>query len=1382
MEKESRRKGKMAAGYNHQTKGRKQVQWTEEQERAIQARGCSVLVSAAAGSGKTSVLVARILEYLQRIDLDRLLVVTFTNAAAAQMREQIARNIKQHLEEAPLSRRLQRQLALLDYACISTLHSFCMEVLRQHFYLLSLDPQFRVMDEDEAALLEIEVLEEFLEKKYGEPDNDGFLRLVDCYGGERDDQGLARIILQLYRFSRSHPWPQYWLRKAAEALEVPAGGTLDSLSWSAELKENIRAEAEFSLAELKQAEELCRLPGGPVHYLEVIQEELSVLEACSRRFFSGDSRGAGGIASWEEVERALRALAFGRLPGRAPKGVEIDKALKERVQKLRSQAKKRVEQLQKKYFSLTAAEHEAELGEAAGLMRALVELVIEFGERFDQAKRERGVLDFSDLEHCCLRILCDAKASPPELIPSAVAREFQERFVEVLVDEYQDINAVQEAILYLVSRESREQGKEYNLFMVGDVKQSIYRFRLADPTLFLQKYHTFLPQKNSCQRRIDLSFNFRSSSAIVAAVNFIFRQIMTPGVGEIAYDRAAELVCGRKENSLLPQLQEAQAGSMPSDDNSGDKNNSGDNNACPFPVEVWLVDLEENQKPCGETEYGLEELENGKLEMAASEETGTAEEEDDGGEELSGEDLEEVVWLETAEAEACLIAQKIKELLSEGWQLSSGSDGELRPLSYRDIVVLMRTTRNVANIFVEEFNKHGIPVCAELTTGYFKVPEVETIISLLQVIDNPRQDIPLVAVLYSPLAGLSAADLARIRLQHQGSFYDAAAKAKEDFGDEKVKARLRMFFSRLEKWRTLARRESISVLLREIYRDTGYYDFAGGLPAGPQRQANLRLLENWAGKYEAAGFKGLSQFLQFVERLLESGGDRGAARTLSENEDVVRIMSIHRSKGLEFPVVFVAGLGRKFNLEDIKRPLLMHKELGLGPQIQREDGVSYPTLAKLALKERIKREMLAEEMRLLYVAMTRARERLFLVGACRSLNSRILSWAKAAEMADFSGIEADPSVPISDAGSESPRMFSKIAPLPDFWLSRAECFLDWIGAALCRHSRAEVLRERAGLHKLGAVDEAEEKEALTVKLAEARSAKPALFSRSEENSLWEKIIRGEFLDGCEEEGEEKRRRRAELRREIDRCLSWTYPYSDIAGLPAKLTVTEAKRLFALDDEETAEETTAEKRGLIQIAPAFGGKKGRDAGPEKGIAMHILMQHLDFSRFLENADNEGIESVVSGLADELLKKGLFSPAHRELIDIEAVSDFVNSPLGKRIIRAQKAGVLWREVPFTLVLPAEEIYAAPFFSSEQILLQGVIDCLAKESNGFLILDYKTDYLPCDAESCARRLKELEERYRWQLKLYARAVEIILNAPVKDCYLYFLSARKAVRIEYV
>ncbi|WP_326998786.1 helicase-exonuclease AddAB subunit AddA [Cohnella kolymensis] len=918
--------------------------WTDEQWTAIAADGSNLLVAAAAGSGKTAVLVERIISRIadeQRpLDVDAMLVATFTKAAPAEMKERIRHALDEALHRDPDSRHLRRQLALLPRASVTTLHSFCLEIVERYAPLIELDPGFRMANETDAELLRMDTLDELFEERYENEGESGALaQLADHFGGERSDEPLHRLVLELHEFAGSHPWPEYWLQQMSKQFqEAEAESLLQSL-WVKSLRDDAALLLQGTLHLLRSALRICHEPAGPEPYIDTIFADIDGLEKAADAFDKG---------AWTDWQTAVSAIAFGRL--KPCKGDDYDPLLQDRVKSLRDATKKAAAKLAEEWLVRSPEQYAAELRDLAPSMSQLSELTAEFGRRYEHAKRAKGLLDFGDLEHYALRILRDPSSTPEHTVPSAAALNFRERFSEIYLDEYQDTNEVQEAIVSLIS--TVQPG---NVFMVGDVKQSIYRFRLAEPGLFLEKYRTYEtadPAAHSGSMsgvaglRIDLARNFRSRREIVNGVNHVFRLIMREPVGEMNYDGAAELIYGEG----YPD--------------AGTPN--------PYAVEMILLDS------AGTTD--------------------TAEEPPQGGEaadDSAPDENTEVEDAETAQLEARCIAAEIRRLMgtddkeSMPFAVYDGKSKLHRPVQYRDIVILLRAVSAQAPVFLDELKAAGIPAYADLATGYFAATEVDVMLSLLAIIDNPHQDIPLAGVLRSPIVGFTAEQLAQVRLSRRsGSFWEAlnaASESVQDASPDGFRETAAGFVSKLEGWRDFARREPLGDLLWMLYRETGYYDFVGGLPGGVQRQANLRALVNRATQYEKSSrFRGLFRFLRFLGRMRDSGADLGAARALGESENVVRIVSIHRSKGLEFPVVFAAGLGRGFNKRDLNGMFLKHKKLGFGPKVvEKETRVTYPTLPQLAIRRKMAAEMLAEEMRVLYVALTRPKEKLILVGTSK---------------------------------------------------------------------------------------------------------------------------------------------------------------------------------------------------------------------------------------------------------------------------------------------------------------------------------------------------------------------------------------------------------------
>ncbi|MFC5467096.1 helicase-exonuclease AddAB subunit AddA [Cohnella suwonensis] len=1283
--------------------------WTNEQWAAIQADGSHLLVAAAAGSGKTAVLVERMITRIadenKPLDVDAMLVATFTKAAAAEMKERIRHALEEALENRPESKHLRRQIALLPRAAVTTLHSFCLEVVERYAPLIGLDPGFRMANETEAELLRMDTLDELFEERYAEEGEEGALSsLANRFGGERSDEPLHKLVLELHEFAGSHPWPEHWLRmQAGEFSHAEADALLRSL-WVDTLRRDASLLLDGTIRLLKAALRVAHGPGGPEPYIETLFADIDGLERASEALTGGN---------WESWQSAVAGISFGRL--KPCKGDDYDSALIDRVKSMRDNAKKSVAKLSEEWLVRSPEQYAAELRALAPDMSRLSELAVAFGERYEQAKRAKGLLDFGDLEHYALRILRDASSTPELSEPSLAALSFRERFSEIYLDEYQDTNEVQEAIVSLIAR--RDPG---NVFMVGDVKQSIYRFRLAEPGLFLGKYKTYeaysdengdgssagTPARSDADGlRIDLARNFRSRREILNAVNHVFRLIMREPVGEMDYDGRAELIYG----DGYPSDAAITAYGAPA-------TASADN---PYAVEMIVLDAAAPAKEDGDS--------------AASAES------DDGS--AQGEAADETEELEAAQLEARCIADEIRKLIKgsdEGGQPFAVYDGKAklyRPAQYRDIVILLRAVSALAPTFLDELKAAGIPAYADLATGYFAATEVDVLLSLLSVIDNPHQDIPLAGVLRSPIGGFDAEELARIRLARRGgSFWEAVNAAAASPGSGEPERKIAAFVGRLESWRDFARREPLGDLLWMLYRETGYYDFVGGMPGGGQRQANLRALVNRAVQYERSSrFRGLFRFLRFLGRMKDTGADLGAARALGESENVVRIVSIHRSKGLEFPVVFAAGLGRNFNRQDLNGAFLKHKKLGFGPRVVEEDTrVTYPTLPQLAIRRKLASEMLAEEMRVLYVALTRPKEKLFLVGTSKDADKQLAQWNETAEMAD--------------------------GTLPAHAVAAAGKYFDWLGPAAMLASDSD----DAGTRWICRVVRSSEY---------ARSAAQGdTDAASDDRERWDAVTKGEPVASGD----------AVEASRIASALSWQYADVPATQVGAKTSVTALKNREAalyveplpdnpaeerMAGEATSEDGAPDRLSTFRLRrPRFMSEK-RLTAAERGTAYHLAMQHLPLGPDFRSEH-------VSGLLDGLVERRILSGEQRHGIDDASIAAFRESALCERMRASAK---VWREVPFTLGMDAADAYpkAMPFGSGETVIIQGVIDCLFDEDGGLVLVDYKTDELRGGGA------KEAAEKHRFQVEKYGEAVERIVGKPLKEAYVYFFDGGQAVRL---
>ena len=1225
-----------------------ELTWTSDQWKAIWASDQDILVAAAAGSGKTAVLVNRIIFKLlsEQVNVDELLVVTFTNASAAEMRHRIAGALEEAIKENPKSQHLRKQLSLINRASISTLHSFCLEVIRKYYYEIEIDPGFRIADTTEAEILKDEMLDEMLEEQYGIENNEPFFQLVDAFSSDRNDIELQNIVRALYEFSSSHPYPEEWLDEMVTMYDIKEETTIDDLPFTDALKYYVKLQLSAARDSAEDGLQITKMPGGPASRAETFDKDLQLLEKLE----------AASDQSWQAMYEAMSGVKFSTLKKATG---DFDEDLDQQCKKLRDQSKKIIQDLQKELFTRRPESYLKDMKELKGNIAMLAELVKQFKQKYNQEKRERGIVDFSDLEHYCLAIFAE-KSEDGQVVPSRIALKYRKQFKEVLVDEYQDVNLVQETILKLVSKDS---GYDGNMFMVGDVKQSIYRFRLAEPNLFLGKYNSYRHDGVDGGLRIDLNKNFRSRKEVLDGTNFLFKQLMGVTVGEIEYDEDAEL----KKGANYPESES-------------------------FPIEVQFI----NQ--------------NGQE---------SEDETFDDGTDFDAEELENV------QLEARLLAKSIKEMINEKRQITDLKTGMKRAVTYRDIVILMRSMTWTPGI-MEEFKKQGIPIYGDLSSGYFEATEVAIMMSLLKVIDNPLQDIPLASVLRSAIVGLDEEQMAEIKMaDRSGAFYDALVRFCELGENDTNKGyykKVTDFVDQLQTWRELARQHSLADLIWQLYRDTKFYSYVGGMPGGKQRQANLRALFDRARQYEESSFRGLFRFLRFIERMQERGDDLGAARALSEQEDVVRIMTIHSSKGLEFPVVFVAGMARQFNMMDLRKSYLLDKEFGFACSYTNPNlRITYPSLPQIAFKKKKQLEMIAEEMRVLYVALTRAKEKLVLIGTLKDSEKSLEKWRKAATHKDWL--------------------------LKDHIRATAKSYSDWIGPALARHQQNENIYD---VSLSGALNDiAGHPSNWKVEIIEASALQVDTDQSAEAGvDIWEAIKENKPVD-ISSPYEEKMKQQ----------LSWQYENAAAASHLSKQTVTEIKRQFESVDRESGSQLLRPRKSLHD-RPAFMQEKQLTSA-EKGTIMHMVMQQIN----LREPQNE---ASLESLKLHLLQNEYLRAEQLEAVNNEEILHFFESDLAKRM---QNAHTLYREVPFSMVIPAHEAYSDWQGEDEPVLIQGVIDCLFEDEQGLVLVDYKTDRITGRfANGYSEAKPVLEKRYKVQIDLYSRAIETIMKTKLEEKYLYF------------
>jgi ATP-dependent helicase/nuclease subunit A len=1317
------------------------VSWTEDQQKAILTRDCNLLVAAAAGSGKTAVLVERIIKIVtdenRPTDIDKLLVVTFTNAAASEMRERIGEAISRELHKNPQSRLLQRQLTLLNKSSITTIHSFCLEVIRSNFHIVDLDPNFRIADQTEAVLLKQEALEELFEERYASiiieedkileqnkisqeaenlkvdssllklEESHSFLKLVEAYSNNKEDLALQAIVLNLYNFAMSATDPIKWLKQKAEDFNIKDGYSFSDTPWAKVLLEDIKIELLGIEKVMIKALKIIEANEAICLYEDVFKADLAII---------ADLLSAADNC-FENLAALFEVLSFSKLT--TIKGCK-DKEKQKQVQEIRNKVKKQLQELADQAVRGNSGTALEDIKQLYPLMMELSQLVIDLQEKYKGKKKERSIIDFNDFEHYCLDILME-KDEQGEVVldpegkpePSSVAIQLRNKYEEILIDEYQDSNMVQETLLNIISREKIGAP---NVFMVGDVKQSIYRFRQAKPELFLSKYNSYSKTHGDKKRKITLYKNFRSREQVINAVNYIFKQIMCKNIGELDYTDEEALNLGAYFQEKGPNEQGTIGGA----------------------VELHLIE-KEMQDITEESAEGAEESEN-------TEDTGEYKSKDQEDESPTNIQLE-----------ARIVAKRIKELMErnnqEAFKVYDKNIKAYRFVEYKDIVILLRATSNWAPSFLEELKLEGIPVYADTGTGYFATIEIQIIMSLLQIIDNPRQDIPMLSVLRSPIGGFSAEELVDIRSgQREINFYEAmlnftkdkettiteeigeitATEVEKSEVNEMLIRKLNKFLEKLNHWRELSKHMPIDEFIWHLYTDTGYYGYIGAMPAGTQRQANLRVLFQRARQYEETSYKGLFNFINFINKLKVSSGDMGSAKTLGENENVVRIMSIHKSKGLEFPVVFLSGAGKNFNLMDINKSILFHHELGYGPDyVDPIRRISYPTILKQALKKKIKIESLSEEMRVLYVAFTRAKEKLIITGAMKNIERNLNRMSSS----------------LDESGEK----------LGEYEILKAKSYLDWIVPTIIRHVDGKPLRELIEIEasNLNIINHA-----ASFQIRFWNRDHIVITSPVEEE---ESLNTGEKLKELIENAIEQ-----QFTEEIEKRLGFKYKYEKSTKMPTVLTVTELKRKFNVELSEGDSSSMYMPR-LISKPKFLEETKGLTPA-EKGTAMHSVLQRLDLNKV-------STQREIDLQIEILIEKRLISSEEGKVVRPQKLVKLFKTPLGQRMVKSFALNLLKREIPFHMEISSTDIDKSlnkDIYGEEKIMLQGIIDCYFEENGEIILVDYKTDAVENG------NVGSLVEKYKSQLDYYARALKATLGKEVKESYLYLFSSDEAVEVK--
>ena len=1204
-----------------------EVKWTNEQLQAIQEKNSNILVAAAAGSGKTAVLVERIIHKIidEQMDIDKILVVTFTNAAASEMRERILEAIYKKLEENPENVHLQRQIILLNKASICTIHSFCLDVIHNHFYEIDLPSNFKIADTAEIDLLKQEVLDDLFEQKYTENDKN-FIELLENYTNYRGDEALQELVLKIYKFIQSSPFPIKWLQEKLELLKIEDKDISQTI-WGKLIIQTVDDDIQESIMQLEVTKSKMALYPEMTKFYQTISEDIINLQDLQK------------YNSWDELYIKLLNFNFSNWP--VDKKVTND--LKEDSKEIRDKVKKHIKEKTAKLLSCSQEQAVKDLKIITPILEKLSNLVTEFTKNFAEKKKEKNCIDFNDIEHFALKILLDENNNPTE-----VAKKYKEKFEEIAIDEYQDSNLVQEAILTSIS-------KGNNIFMVGDVKQSIYKFRQARPELFLQKYDEYKNKEEKAQEdnlKIQLFRNFRSRQNILNITNLVFESIMSKELGDINYNENEYLNYGAN----YPEPEEI-------------KNYAGI-------AELDIIDLKEDES------------------ITAFE-----------GE----EDEEEQERVEDDVLEAKFVANKIQELLNSNYMVFDKKQG-YRKIRPKDIVILLRATSNLSPIYEKELSDLELPVFSDTSGTYLDTVEIQTILSVLKIIDNPLQDIPLVVVLRSSICNFTDNDLITIRLTDRNcNFYEALIKTRL-ICDGDLKNKIESFLEKLEKWKSISQYMPLDEFIWQIYLDTGYYQYVGLLPNGAMRQANLKTLFEKAKQYEKASFKGLFNFIQFIDKLKKQNGDLASAKLIGENEDVIRIMSIHKSKGLEFPVVFLCNSHKKFNMQDLNDNILLHQDIGFGPTIMDTTRkIKYSSIAKDAIKLKMKQETLSEEQRILYVALTRAKEKLYITGRSKDFTKYVQDKNKVLEMYESENIKLDAKL-----------------------MKKANSYLDWIMYVyLFNQGRTITLKGES--YKLSDI--------ITLNVSNKKDLLKALAKEEvvEQIDLKEKIE--QILKNKSDE-ENKKSEQA-----LKELLEWKYDYIVDTTLPTKSSVTKIKQEKIKLEEILKGIESEEVEYKKSYTPKFMQEDKKISSAEKGTLVHLCIQRLDERKDYELKD-------IQNMILNLVEKEIITQNEADAIDVNLIYQYTKSQLFEEL---RKAKEVHKEQPFYINIPAKDVVSEAENSKKNILVQGIIDLYYIDKNDNLVLiDFKTDYISNEPNAKEKIL----DKYKVQLEIYKTALEQALN----------------------
>ena len=1266
------------------------IAYTKEQQQVIDTHGCNILVSAAAGSGKTAVLTERIVKMISDekhpVDIDRLLVVTFTNAAAAEMRERIGAAIAKRLEEEPENGHLQKQATLIHNAQITTIDSFCMFVIRNNFNDIGLDPGFRVADEGELKLMKQDVMKELLEGQFARKE-EAFLHCVEYFSAGNRDDAIEGHILKLYQFAESNPWPDEWLEERKRDYRIADVEELERAEFIRFGVEQAALMAEDCLRRTEECLKICGQPDGPYMYGEVLEKEAEAL------------RKLASVKSYREGYALFQGMSFGRLPSKKDDTVSGEK--RELIQQIRKEIKDTVKRLCGKFFPLLPETAVQYMKGSEGAVAVLIDLTLAFKEALDKKKRENNIIDFSDMEHLALSILVkkpeekEGDGVRKAYEPSRTALDYRDYFEEILIDEYQDSNPVQEMLLESISGE--DNGK-FNRFMVGDVKQSIYKFRLARPEIFMEKYEEY-EKEGTERKRIDLHRNFRSRAEVLDGVNFIFSRIMGKRLGGVEYDKEAALYPG----ASYPVRAEKEGVS-------------------PNCTELLLIQREKAED--------IEDIaeENGK------EQENTKRQGEDGEKKMSDR-----------QREAYAVARRIKELM-EDFLVTDKESGELRRVSYRDIVILLRTNAGWDEDFKSVLKEEGIPSHVLSRTGYFAAKEIRILLQLLRVLDNPGQDIPLFGILTSCFGGFTDREIAWMKGKTEEGGKSLYACLKE-WGEEKsdvcaadrveneeraagygeedgLKKKVRDFLGFLETYRDKTVYMPIHELLQDIVTGTCYMNYIAALPGGGQRRANVQMLLEKAAAFEQTSYYGLFHFIRYMEQLEKYDVDYGEANILDENADVVRIMSIHKSKGLEFPVCFVCGLAKKFNLQDISGKMIADMDMGIGVDyVDVEHRMQGKTVRKNMIGEKMRLDSLGEELRVLYVALTRAKEKLIMTGIVDKLEKKLAVLALAS-------------------------MGKSTEKLAYGRLAEAGSYLDLLLPALAVHPAFKPVFAEYGAEAGWEREEDPDR-------PEWDHGKMEIRIISDEDFLGAEI-RDQII------AEEARRKLEnsdpltdvdrEWMTEVSDIFALSYKHGNLADLYTKTTVSELKRAGQEEEKDFSFRLyELEEENIIPYIPRFMKEEEILGGAGRGTAFHKVMELIDLGEAAEPVEKQ---------VEEMLCAGTLAPEYAKAVSVPAIRAFLSTDLAKRMAAAEKSGRLYREQPFVLGLSADELNEG-FPEEELVLIQGVIDVYFEEDGELVVADYKTDRVEDG--------KELVEKYRKQLDYYARALQQLTGKKVKEKIIY-------------